>query len=158
MIKYKAEGVRREAETKKSFAVAYCLRVMPLKAIFFDAAGTLIKTTRPVGESYALLAKKHGMEVLPEEIRERFRFCFSSAPPLEIFSPVEGQNFKEKVVVWGKTDKDASVRIDGTVISISEDGSFKEEIVLSRGDNLITIETINRQGKKRVVSRKVKVE
>ena len=25
MIKYKAEGVRREAETKKSFAVAYCL-------------------------------------------------------------------------------------------------------------------------------------
>lgn len=83
---------------------------------------------------------------------------FTLAPPLEIFSPVEGQSFKEKVTVQGKTDKDASVKIDGTLISIAEDGSFKEEIVLSRGDNLLTIEATDRQGKKRVISRKVKVE
>lgn len=55
---------------------------MPLKAIFFDAAGTLIKPVRPVGESYALFAKNYGMEVLPAEIGARFRTCFSSAPPL----------------------------------------------------------------------------
>jgi putative hydrolase of the HAD superfamily len=55
---------------------------MPLKAIFFDAAGTLMKSARPVGESYAHLAKNYGMEVSPEEIRERFRICFSSAPAL----------------------------------------------------------------------------
>jgi putative hydrolase of the HAD superfamily len=55
---------------------------MPLKAIFFDAAGTLIRTVRPVGESYALFAKRHGMEVMPAEISARFRACFSSAPPL----------------------------------------------------------------------------
>jgi cytoskeletal protein RodZ len=83
---------------------------------------------------------------------------FSSAPPLEVTSPKDDQLFKEKVVVMGKTDKDASVKIDGTLISIAEDGSFKEEIVLPRGENMVVVETANRQGKKRVVSRRVKVE
>lgn len=55
---------------------------MPIKAIFFDAAGTLIKTARPVGESYAAVAEKYGLSAPPEEIAERFRTCFSSAPPL----------------------------------------------------------------------------
>lgn len=55
---------------------------MPIHAIFFDAAGTLIKTSRPVGESYALMAQKYGMDVVPGELTERFRVCFSSAPPL----------------------------------------------------------------------------
>ena len=74
---------------------------MALKAIFFDAAGTLIKTTRPVGESYALLAKKHGMDVLPEEIRERFRVCFSSAPPLA-FPGAESREIKGLERQWWK--------------------------------------------------------
>ena len=55
---------------------------MAIKAIFFDAAGTLIKPTRRVGESYAVFAQKYGMEVSPQEIAERFRLCFPSAPPL----------------------------------------------------------------------------
>lgn len=57
-------------------------QAMPIKAVFFDAAGTLIKSARPVGESYASLAKRYGLEVLPGEITERFRACFSSTPPL----------------------------------------------------------------------------
>ena len=55
---------------------------MPFKAIFFDAAGTLMRTVRPVGESYACFAKEHGMDIPPEEIAGRFRACFFSAPPL----------------------------------------------------------------------------
>lgn len=83
---------------------------------------------------------------------------FSSAPPLEITSPKEGQIFKEKLEVSGKTDKDASVKVDGTLISISENGEFKEEIILPRGENVVTIEAVNRQGKKTVVNRKVKID
>ena len=83
---------------------------------------------------------------------------FSSAPPLEVYSPKDGQVVKEKVLVSGKTDKDATVKIDGTLISITEDGSFKEEVVLPRGENVLTIEAANRQGKKRIVNRQVKVE
>lgn len=55
---------------------------MAVKAVFFDAAGTLIKPARRVGESYALLAEKYGLHVAPSELAERFRCCFSAAPPL----------------------------------------------------------------------------
>lgn len=55
---------------------------MQIKAVFFDAAGTLIKPARGVGESYAALAVKHGKNVSPGEIMERFRVCFDSAPRL----------------------------------------------------------------------------
>ena len=52
------------------------------KAIFFDAAGTLIKPARRVGESYAAMALKYGKVVTPAELFERFRICFEGAPPL----------------------------------------------------------------------------
>ena len=55
---------------------------MAIKTIFFDAAGTLIKPARRVGETYSLLARKYGVEVSAAEIAERFRLCFDSAPPL----------------------------------------------------------------------------
>lgn len=74
---------------------------MPLKAIFFDAAGTLIRTARPVGESYAFLAKRYGLEVLPQEIRERFRACFSSAPPLA-FPGAQDKEIKALERQWWK--------------------------------------------------------
>lgn len=83
---------------------------------------------------------------------------FSSAPSLLIFSPKEGQVWDNKVGVEGKTDKDATVKIDGSLVDVSEDGNFKEEIVLPRGENVLTIEAANRQGKKRTINLKVKVE
>jgi putative hydrolase of the HAD superfamily len=55
---------------------------MAIKAIFFDAAGTLIKPTRSVGESYAVFAQKYDLEVSVTEIAERFRLSFRTAPPL----------------------------------------------------------------------------
>ena len=55
---------------------------MAIHAVFFDAAGTLIKPVRRVGESYALIAEKYGMDVSAAEISGRFRLCFQSAPPL----------------------------------------------------------------------------
>lgn len=85
-------------------------------------------------------------------------FSFSSAPPLEVYSPQDGQVVHEKVLVSGRTDKDASVKIDGSLISISEDGHFEEEVVLPRGDNVLTVEATSRQGKKRVVNRQIRVE
>jgi putative hydrolase of the HAD superfamily len=55
---------------------------MAIKAVFFDAAGTLIKPARPVGESYAVFARKYHREVSAAQIAERFRLCFHEAPPL----------------------------------------------------------------------------
>jgi putative hydrolase of the HAD superfamily len=55
---------------------------MAIQAVFFDAAGTLIKTTKSVGESYSAIAEKYGMRVTPAELLERFRVCFDGASPL----------------------------------------------------------------------------
>src|ERR1051325_3944719 len=56
--------------------------VMAVKAVFFDAAGTLIKPARRVGESYAVLAQKYGINTSATEIADAFRRFFSNAPPL----------------------------------------------------------------------------
>ena len=55
---------------------------MTIQAIFFDAAGTLMKPNRSVGESYAGFAAKYGVTVTPPEVSERFRVCFGKAPQL----------------------------------------------------------------------------
>jgi putative hydrolase of the HAD superfamily len=55
---------------------------MPVKAVFFDAAGTLIRPVRRVGESYAVTAAKYGKTIPSSAISARFRGCFESAPPL----------------------------------------------------------------------------
>jgi putative hydrolase of the HAD superfamily len=53
-----------------------------IKAVFFDAAGTLIKPARRVGESYSMIAAKYGKAVSPSELFDRFRICFDGAPRL----------------------------------------------------------------------------
>ncbi|HEX2228574.1 MAG TPA: HAD-IA family hydrolase [Candidatus Binatia bacterium] len=55
---------------------------MTIEAVLFDAAGTLIKTARSVGESYAALAQKYGLEVAPAELAPRFRDSFERFAPL----------------------------------------------------------------------------
>jgi putative hydrolase of the HAD superfamily len=55
---------------------------MVIEAVFFDAAGTLIKPSRRVGESYAIIAEKHGIQVSSAALSERFRACFDLSPPL----------------------------------------------------------------------------
>lgn len=55
---------------------------MTIKAVFFDAAGTLMKPNRSVGESYARFAARYGVQVKPSELSERFRICFAEAPRL----------------------------------------------------------------------------
>ena len=80
---------------------AYWLRVMTIKAVFFDAAGTLIRPVRRVGESYTLTARKYGMEASAEEIGQRFRSCFSSAPPLA-FPGAQARELKGLERQWWK--------------------------------------------------------
>jgi putative hydrolase of the HAD superfamily len=74
---------------------------MAIKAVFFDAAGTLIKPTRRVGETYAVLARTCGIEVSAAEITERFRLCFHSAPPLA-FPGVPAARIEDLERAWWK--------------------------------------------------------
>jgi putative hydrolase of the HAD superfamily len=55
---------------------------MVTQAVLFDAAGTLIRPTNSVGESYASIAENYGMRVAPAELLHRFHVCFDGAAPL----------------------------------------------------------------------------
>jgi putative hydrolase of the HAD superfamily len=54
---------------------------MPLQALFFDAAGTLIQPAEPVGQTYARLAQQHGIELEAEGIMQAFRAAWKETPP-----------------------------------------------------------------------------
>ena len=53
-----------------------------LKAIFFDAAGTLFDAREPVGRTYARIARKHGLDADDGAVSAGFRRAFSSTPSL----------------------------------------------------------------------------
>jgi putative hydrolase of the HAD superfamily len=53
-----------------------------LKAVFFDAAGTLIDTAEPVGRTYARLAREFGADASEQAVEAAFRHAFGAAPPL----------------------------------------------------------------------------
>ena len=50
-----------------------------LKTIFFDAAGTLFESRRPIGDSYAAVAHDFGANVSGRKVSAAFRRAFSSA-------------------------------------------------------------------------------
>jgi putative hydrolase of the HAD superfamily len=53
-----------------------------LKAVFFDAAGTLFEAREPVGHTYARIARKHGLNADDAMVSAGFRRAFSSTPGL----------------------------------------------------------------------------
>ena len=55
---------------------------MPLAAVTLDAAGTLFAPREPVGETYARVARRHGIAADALTTGYRFRTAFRAAPPL----------------------------------------------------------------------------
>jgi len=53
-----------------------------IKAVFFDAAGTLFETREPVGETYARIARAYGVEASSVAVEAAFRRTFHEAGPL----------------------------------------------------------------------------
>jgi putative hydrolase of the HAD superfamily len=58
------------------------VKMAPIKAVFFDAAGTLLETREPVGESYARIARGYGVDATAEAVNAAFRSAFRDASPL----------------------------------------------------------------------------
>jgi putative hydrolase of the HAD superfamily len=70
-----------------------------LRAVSFDAAGTLIHPVRPVAELYAGAAARHGARVDPQDVHERFRRAFSAAPPLA-FPGAPQEQLRDRERAW----------------------------------------------------------
>ncbi len=63
-----------------------------------------------------------------------------AAPRLQIFTPPDDTNTTVPVVqVSGKTDKGATVSIDGDFVALDQDGNFTYQLKLQNGRNVIEI-------------------
>ncbi|MEB2284762.1 MAG: hypothetical protein B6D46_13340 [Polyangiaceae bacterium UTPRO1] len=71
----------------------------PLRAVSFDAAGTLFHPVRPVGELYAMIAARHGIAANPAVLHDRFRAAFRAAPPLA-FPPLPQSELRRREKAW----------------------------------------------------------
>lgn len=55
---------------------------MTVRAVFFDAAGTLIEPREPVGATYARIARDYGIDADGSAVNSAFRRVFRDMPPL----------------------------------------------------------------------------
>ena len=51
-----------------------------IQAVFLDAAGTLIHPSEKVGDGYARVAARFGLELDPNKVASVFREAWSSSP------------------------------------------------------------------------------
>ncbi len=80
-------------------------------------------------------------------------------PTLEVFSPKENEFVSSHIEVKGQTVNDAIVAVNAQPVAIQQDGSFQTEVFLPReGIHILTVEAVDRRGKKSVVQRPVRVQ
>jgi putative hydrolase of the HAD superfamily len=97
---------------------------LSLRAVLFDAAGTLIATARPVGESYAELARAHGVALPPERLDEAFRRILAQAPPL-VFPEARAEELAGLERAWWRSVvRSTFLAADSTVRFADFEGFF----------------------------------
>ena len=75
---------------------------MPLRAVLFDAAGTLIETARPVGDVYSERARAHGVALPPARLADAFRRILAQAPP-RVFPDAPDDRIAELERAWWRS-------------------------------------------------------
>lgn len=84
---------------------------------------------------------------------------FIKPPQLQVTSPVENQLVQESdVAVVGKTDPEATIRVNNQPVLIQEDGSFSVMIPVSEETEAIIIEAVSRSGKETILHRKIRTD
>ncbi len=77
-------------------------------------------------------------------------------PRLAIDAPKPGLTvFEPRVEVFGRTDTDATVAINGSSVIVHSDGKFFDRVSLIPGSNEITVISVSRYGKEAVSTRTV---
>jgi len=77
-----------------------------------------------------------------------------STPGLVIEEPKDKEVIKkDSVVVKGKTDKENRVFINSQEINVNSEGFFSQKLTLKKGENTISIISVNKQGKETKIER-----
>jgi putative hydrolase of the HAD superfamily len=85
-----------------------------LRAIFFDAAGTLFESREPIGEVYARIARKFGLDASVEAVTAGFRHAFGSAPPLAFGPGYRPDELRRRERGWWRERVAESFKGSGT--------------------------------------------
>lgn len=81
-----------------------------------------------------------------------------SAPKLEILQPQDDIRTQTAAIeVRGKTEKDATVSIDGDFVAIDQDGNFTSQIDLQEGVNVIEVVAAKRLSPKTKITRTIRL-
>ena len=80
----------------------------PIRAVSFDAGGTLLEVAEPVGATYARLARAEGFDVSAAALEAGFRRAFAAAPPLAA-PAASGARLAEFERGWWRAVVDASL-------------------------------------------------
>lgn len=87
----------------------------------------------------------------------QYRYVFLN-PPLEIISPKEGISISSQTAtIFGKTDPNATLYVNGDPVTLEKDGSFKKTLDLFSGKATITVKAVNRFGKETVLKRQIEI-
>jgi putative hydrolase of the HAD superfamily len=73
---------------------------MTLRAVFFDAAGTLFTSRVPVAATYAAIARRHGVEAGERGVREGFIRAFHGAPGLAFGPAIAQEELRHRERQW----------------------------------------------------------
>ena len=85
-------------------------------------------------------------------------YSLQKPPSLDVSTPQENQIVSQKVQVAGKTLPDAIVSVNAQPVSLYPDGRFDTEILLPKeGTHILTIEAVDRRGKRSVIQRIIRV-
>lgn len=82
--------------------------------------------------------------------------AMSVAPPLQVFSPADGERVEDPLVlVKGETLPGSSVTVNGVPAVVGEDGRFEYRLNVPRGSTVILVVAKRRHGNETVVARRV---
>lgn len=72
---------------------------------------------------------------------------FVGAPEIVLNSPTEGQTVEiPSVIVEGKTDPDAKVKINDQEVGVDGEGNFRQEVKLSNSSNEVSVKSTSKFG------------
>jgi cytoskeletal protein RodZ len=78
---------------------------------------------------------------------------FAAVPRLVITNPADGAVLEQsEVELRGETDKGAQVTINGEPVFVGSEGEFSEKLTLQQGLNSVTIVSMNRFDKQKIVT------
>lgn len=76
-----------------------------------------------------------------------------SLPKIKLIQPQNNDTYGEKVTFKGVADSDATVKVNGQLVILDQNGQFTLDLVFPSGTHSVIIEATNRRGKSTLVER-----